>query len=127
MKRWKLWVALILVFASGFIFGGVGSLMWVRHRIAHAAENDGRGIRWVVVHKLAHDLDLTSDQKAVAETAVMHAQENFRALRQEIRPQIRQIVEETKLEIKPCLTPEQQKKLDELHARMEKRWSGTAR
>ena len=126
MKKWKLWIALILVFASGFIFGGIGTLAWVRHRLTHAAEYNGSGTRWVVVHKLARELALTSNQKVAADMAVMHAQEKFKALRQEIRPRIQQIIEEAKAELMPSLTPEQQKKLDALRARMEKRWPDTA-
>lgn len=35
-KQWKVWVALVLVFAAGAVTGGVGTMMHFKHAFVHA-------------------------------------------------------------------------------------------
>ncbi|HEU0210285.1 MAG TPA: periplasmic heavy metal sensor [Candidatus Udaeobacter sp.] len=95
---------LTLTVAGLVAFGGFAVVQ------AQGRSGGGRG------HALEHlteGLNLTSDQKAKVQPLLDQAQPQIAAIRREAMQKIKSVVDSTASQIRPLLTPEQQKKLDD--------------
>ena len=72
-----------------------------------------------MIQKLTRELNLTQEQKTKVAEVFKAKQGEMLKIKEEIRPRFEALRQSTNSEIKKFLTPEQQKKLDALDARME--------
>jgi Spy/CpxP family protein refolding chaperone len=113
--KWKLAFAFLLVFIAGVTTGGLLSTHHIkRHFLGppHSGDVSGR-----MREHLQRALDLTPEQAAKIAPIVDATSAKLEAIRVETAERVRQVMEESKNEIAPQLTPEQQKKLQELKQR----------
>jgi Spy/CpxP family protein refolding chaperone len=80
------------------------------------ASNDrggGRGFRHDPLARMTDNLNLTPDQKAKIQPILDQARPQIEQIHREAMEKMKSVFENTKSQIRPLLTPEQQKKLDE--------------
>jgi Spy/CpxP family protein refolding chaperone len=81
--------------------------------IVHAQNPRGGGARGHGLEHLTEGLNLTPDQQAKVQPLIDQAKPQIAEIHREAMQKIRSIVTSTASQIRPLLTPEQQKKLDE--------------
>ena len=122
MKNWKWWLAIVLIFSSGMLIGGIGGFSLARQQAARWMKAGPSGMNRMVVRQLTHELQLTTEQQATVQRVMRTAESKLERLRKQHQPEIKQVMDQAIAEIRPCLQPAQQVKLDGFFARMHKRW-----
>ena len=120
MKRWKLISGLLLVFVLGILAGAFGTRIYLKDRFAHFRK-DPKAKQAFIMRKLSKELELTQDQKIKVEKIVEQVGAKRREFFLKNRPEIKKIMDEGFLQIKKELNNDQQKKLDVLREKFEKR------
>ncbi|NWF55062.1 MAG: hypothetical protein HXY45_09740 [Syntrophaceae bacterium] len=72
-----------------------------------------------IVKRLTQDLDLTKAQQAEIRKIVEESEEKITAIRKQYWPEIKGIIDRSFALMREKLSPEQQKKLDMLHEKLE--------
>ena len=116
MKRWKLIAGIILVFVLGVLSGTLGTGLYMKQKMKPIRQ-DPKARRTAIIEKLTRGLDLKEDQIPKIEKILDEIDQKRREYRQEIRKMRTESISQMKKE----LTPEQQKKLDQLHQEWELR------
>ncbi|HEY5910416.1 MAG TPA: hypothetical protein VJA21_07405 [Verrucomicrobiae bacterium] len=119
MNSWKAILAALVIFGAGGLTGGV--LSW-RIREAnvlqrpHRASQPGSpgGWRLEFLRRAQRELDLSPEQRERVDKILKESQERSRMIMEPISPQIRAEMQRTKDEFRSVLTPQQQKRFDEL-------------
>jgi protein CpxP len=94
-----------------------------------AQTGPGRGARGqgheFALERLTEGLDLTPDQQAKVQPIIDQAKPQIAAIHREARQKMKAVMDSTVSQIRPMLTPEQQKKFDDMqkdrHTRKEDR------
>jgi len=120
MQRWKFATIIVLVFILGALTGVLGTSLTLRHYHPFGPR-DPEARKAFIVKRLEDRLDLDADQKqrvaAIVDRIENEAAERFRANRQEWQA----LMDRGFAEIRQELNPDQQQRLDELHAELEAR------
>jgi Spy/CpxP family protein refolding chaperone len=116
MKNWKGIAGVLLVFLLGAICGGVAT-----HVVNHSkAENfAGRGPEAreeMLVKRLTRQLELDSRQLELIRPIVSETHATIRQIRQQSRPQVEGVLEESQRRIAVILGPEQREKFEKIIA-----------
>jgi hypothetical protein len=101
------------LFLVGVLIGGLGTYLFVVEPPHRPGPDDNRGDRFVEV--LQRELGLNADQMGRIEEILERGHAEEEALRGEILPRVRAVMDETRVLIRNILTPEQQLTFDELH------------
>jgi Spy/CpxP family protein refolding chaperone len=112
--KWKLAFAFLLVFIAGMTTGGfLGVHHLKRHFLGppHSGDVAGR-----MREHFRRALDLTSEQESKIAPIIDATSAKLEAIRIETAERVRTVMEESKREVAPHLSPEQQKKLEKLEA-----------
>jgi hypothetical protein len=119
MRRAYLYFA--LTFILGAVAGGAGLFFygwyggqWRRHPHGHPSKE-------VIVRRLTHDLNLSDAQVRKLGPIIEDSMKKYSTLQSQIEPQFKAIREESRNQIRQILTPEQTAKFDELVRRMDER------
>jgi Spy/CpxP family protein refolding chaperone len=113
--KWKIAIAFLLVFVAGGVTGAFFGFHHLRHHIILGPPHSGEVGDRMREH-LRRSLDLTSEQEAKLKPIVDATSAKLEAIRVETAERVRAAMEESKKEVAPFLTPEQQKKLDKLES-----------
>lgn len=85
--------------------------------VAQAQTSPGRGARGhghgFGLERLTEGLDLTPDQQAKVQPIIDQAKPQIAAIQREARQKMKAVMDNTVSQIRPMLTPEQQKKFDD--------------
>lgn len=73
------------------------------------------------MRRFARHLDLSKEQRRQARDILESKREEMRLLHQELRPRIHGLHKDARLELRAILNPEQQRKFDKVHRKMEAR------
>jgi hypothetical protein len=112
--KWKLAFAFLLVFIAGVTTGGLfGTHQLKRHFLRPPQSGDVAG---KMREHFRRALDLTPEQENKIAPIVDSATTRLEAIRIETAERVRAVMEESKREIAPQLSPEQQEKLEKLEA-----------
>ncbi len=111
----KIAIAFLLVFVAGGVTGAFFGLHHLRHHIILGPPHSGEVGDRMREH-LRRSLDLTSEQETKIKPIVDATSAKLEAIRVETAERVRAVMEESKKEVAPLLTPEQQKKLDKLES-----------
>lgn len=122
MTKWKVWLIIATVFASGVVIGVVGNQFCWRHTIRGILHRGPEAVRQVVMKKLTAELNLTKDQQEELQDILEETQFQLQQLRVKYHPQMEEIINNGVATMKTRLTPEQQKKLDALYETVKMRW-----
>jgi Spy/CpxP family protein refolding chaperone len=111
--KWKLAFAFLLVFIAGLTTGSFGTLHLRHHLLGppHSGDVAGR-----MREHFRRALDLTSEQESKIAPIIDATSAKLEAIRIETAERVRTVMEESKREVAPHLSPEQQTKLDKLEA-----------
>lgn len=119
MNSWKVILATIVIFAAGLLTGGIltwrleqANLMRRAHRTAQPASPGGW--RFEFLRRAQRELDLSPEQRGQIDKLLKESQERTRVIMEPVSPQIHAEMLRTKEEFRKILTPEQQKRFDEL-------------
>jgi hypothetical protein len=121
MAKWKIWVALLVLFVSGVLIGSVGTRMYVRHKLAGIYARERPAVRNLFARRLTRELDLTHEQREEIKEIASRAAEEFHNLHNELRSEIEVLFDQSASEMKEHLSPAQQEQFDELRKRMKAR------
>jgi Spy/CpxP family protein refolding chaperone len=113
--KWKIAVAFLLVFVAGGVTGTFFGFHHLRHHIILGPPHSGDVPDRMREH-LRRSLDLTAEQETKIKPIVDATSAKLEAIRVETAERVRAVMEESKKEVAPLLTPEQQKKLDKLES-----------
>jgi len=112
--KWKLAFAFLLVFAAGFMTGTLFSHLHVKRRFLGPPHSGDVADR--MREHLRRALDLTSEQETKILPIVESTTAKLEAIRVETAERVRAVMEESKREMAPQLSAEQQKKLETLES-----------
>jgi Spy/CpxP family protein refolding chaperone len=110
--KWKLVIALLLVFVAGATTGGLLSSLHMRRHFLGPPHSGEVGDR--MREHLRRALDLTPEQTEKIAPIVDATSAKLEAIRVETAQRVRSAMEESERQISPQLTPEQQTKLQKL-------------
>jgi Spy/CpxP family protein refolding chaperone len=115
MNRWKLISGIALLFILGVLVGSIGTKLYFERQ--HPRLADHRSRKAFLMERLSKELNLTEDQKVTIGKFVEQMEEKRREYFLQKRAETENLVDQMKKE----LTPDQQKKLDVLREKFEKR------
>lgn len=120
MPKWNIIAGLVMVFVLGVLSGALGTGMVLkRHHLFFSDRPEGR--KEFIMERLTRRLELSEAQQARIGAIVDRVQaETFERIR-EGRRIVREQLEKGFAEIRKELTPEQQRRLDEMKADLERR------
>ena len=75
-----------------------------------------------VMRRLSCELRLSGAQKAEVEKSVVRVQNELHQVRMKYQPETEAIIQSGLQEIRPKLTEDQQKRLDDMRAQLKSRW-----
>ncbi|MBF0538650.1 MAG: hypothetical protein HQL03_10405 [Nitrospirae bacterium] len=122
MKRWKVTVALVVVFISGILTGSVLTGLYIKQGMAKVINGGPPAVKNVIVKRLDEKLNLTKQQRVEIERIVGQTQAEILKLRQKNQPEIERIIDDGITKMKTNLTPEQQKTLESMYKNVKDKW-----
>ena len=122
MSRITLWSGLFVLFLAGALMGVVGTSLYYQYEDEHRWDKGPAGRQERVMKRLAQELSLAPAQQAEIEPIVKRAHLEILQVRVRHQPDIDRILGLGMDELKARLSPEQQTKLDRLHAQLQRRW-----
>jgi Spy/CpxP family protein refolding chaperone len=121
VNTWKVILATIVIFAAGVLTGGLitrqlerANVVRRQHLTRPALPFSPGGSRLEFLRRAQRDLDLTPEQRERVDRILKDSQERSRKIMEPVAPQLRQEIQRAKEEFRGALTPEQQKRFDEL-------------
>jgi len=111
LRNWKTWAALSAVLLSGIVIGITGTLLYVKSTITGIMEGDFHRLTTIVINRLDTKLDLDAAQKKQLEKIVLSARDQLLELRQQYRPRVEEIIEQSATHIETFLRAPQKEKL----------------
>lgn len=122
MKQWKIFSALSLIFLAGLVTGAVVTGLYEKHRYESLRQGDyPTAIRKVIMENLIRELHLKPEQQREMEAIIKETQSGLKELRRKYGPEAETLIAQGMVKMKGQLTPEQQSRLDQLHAQAKQR------
>jgi len=122
MTRGKLSSALAVLFCAGALTGIAGTTLYHQNEQEQRWERGPAAKHERIMNRLTQELSLTPAQQADIEPIVRRAHVEILQLRFAHQPEVEQALTQGMTEIKTKLSAEQQAKLDELYAKLQRRW-----
>ena len=111
--KWKLGLAIVLVFLAGGMTGAFFGVHHLSHHIILGPPHSGDVPDRMREH-FRRALGLTAEQEKKVSPIIDKMSAKLESIRVETAERVRAVMEESKKEVTPLLTAEQQKKLDKL-------------
>ena len=112
MKKWKIWVGILVIFISGMVVGAVGTAMKVKNVAQRLKTADREFIADHFLNKTSRALKFSPDQRASLRPIVLEMTDELLTLRREIYPKADTIVDAMMAEIRPILDEGQFEELE---------------
>jgi hypothetical protein len=122
MAPGKLWGGLVVLFLAGALIGIAGAILYHQYDQEHQWERGPAAKHERIMKRLTHELALTPAQQADIEPIVSRTHVEILQLRFSHQPEVEQALTQGMAEIKTKLSAEQQKELDGLYAKLQRRW-----
>lgn len=120
MKRWQALVALAGLFVVGVVAGALGAHLYYARALDRPPAPPpffaGR-----IGPRLERHLDLTPEQRVELRQVLEETRREAEAMRREMGPRMREVMEHNEQRIRALLTPEQRDRFDELRRRQRRR------
>lgn len=117
MKNYKAIAGVMLVFSLGAVCGGVVTHMAARSRMESALSRGPVAREDMLVKRLTRQLDLDSHQQELIRPIIHETHTAIRQVRQQSRPQIEALLDESQRRILLLLHPEQREKFEKIIAK----------
>ena len=121
MKNGKAIIGVALVFILGILCGILSTHLMYTSRIESIISGKPQFREEHIVSRLDRKLDLNKQQEEQVRTIVHETHEQIQALRSQLHPQTEAIIEKSQAKIRVILTPEQQKKFEQIIAERKER------
>jgi Spy/CpxP family protein refolding chaperone len=111
----KVWLVLVIVFLLGAVTGGAfigGAITGFNRALSRPDRNTPRDR----TEKMRRDLSLTDEQMKSVSAILDDTKNEYKALRQELKPRFDEPRQKARNKIRALLTPEQQQKFDAMIA-----------
>ena len=95
-------------------FAAAGIIALGGFAVVQAETGHGRGARGHGLERLTEGLNLTPDQQTKVQPIIDQAKPQIAAIQREARQKMKSMMDSTVSQIRPMLTPEQQKKFDDM-------------
>ena len=118
----KLWGGLVVLFFAGALTGIAGATLYHQYEKEHQWERGPAAKHERIMKRLTHDLALTPAQQADIEPIISRTHVEILQLRFLHQPEVEQALTQGMAEIKTKLSAKQQGELDELYAKLQRRW-----
>jgi hypothetical protein len=122
MAPGKLWGGLVVLFFAGALTGIAGTSLYHQYEQEHRWERGPVARYERIMKRLTHDLALTPAQRAEIEPIVSRTHVEILQLRFLLQPEVEQALTRGMDEMKTKLSTEQQEELDDLYAKLQRRW-----
>jgi hypothetical protein len=122
MTPGKLWSALAVLFCAGTLTGIAGTTLYHQYEQEQRWERGPSAKHERIMKRLTQELSLTPTQQVDIEPIINRAHVEILQLRFLHQPEVEQALTKGMAEIKTKLSAEQQAKLDELYAKLQRRW-----
>jgi uncharacterized membrane protein len=122
MKNWKAIVGVVAVFLFGMVAGGLVTAKIFQYRIYGVLRSGSPAAANVVVRRLSWQLRLDAAQREQVRQIVGDAQQEMKAVRKQVHPQVEEILDRADGKVRAILRPEQTGKFDKLVAERKARW-----
>ena len=122
MTPGKLWGGLVVLFFAGALMGIAGTTLYHQFEQEHRWERGPAAKHERIMKRLTHALALTPAQQADIEPIVRRTHVEILQLRFLLQPEVEQALTRGMAEIKTKLSAEQQEELDDLYAKLQRRW-----
>lgn len=123
MKNWKAIVGVIAVFLLGMVAGGLITAKVFQYRIYGVLKSGSPAAANVVVRRLSWQLRLDAAQREQVRQIVTEAQQEMKAVRKQVHPQVEEILDRADGKVRAVLRPEQQEKYEKLVAERKAKWA----
>jgi len=120
MKKWKMITGVLLVFVFGVLMGSLGTGFYHQYLFDRFRKNPGER-KAVVLKKISERLHLTEDQQKVFKTVIDQMDQQRRTQILMNRSELKRIRDESYIQMKKVLNPDQQNEFDELIKELRKR------
>jgi hypothetical protein len=122
MAPGKLWGGLVVLFFAGALTGIAGATLYYQYEQEHRWERGPAAKQERIMKRLTRELALTPAQQADIEPIVSRTHVEILQLRFLVQPEVEQALNKGMVEMKTKLSPEQQEEVDELYAKLQRRW-----
>jgi len=119
MKKWKLFIGLVLVFLLGVLLGSFGTGVYIKHHFIHPRKNPSE-MRAFLLKKFSNKLDLTEAQKNEFTRLIDQVGDKLEDHFRKTHSEIGKIIDQGSSQMRKALSPDQQKKFDELIEKFER-------
>ena len=117
-RKAALWVG--VVFLLGAALGGMLGYVFAHHTaLAAPAQMTDAEKRAQKVQRLTQELNLAADQQKQLETIIASIQVQYKAIHQSTEPQINEVRQKGREQIRAILTPEQKPRFEEFLKRLD--------
>ena len=113
MNPWRARFAVLAVFVVGVLCGAAAMHVW-RVRFERRAMSSPEGLARIVVHRLDRELHLSAAQRRQVYAAAVRAREESARVMKPLMPQMSEIFERLRAEVRGVLTAEQRVRFDRL-------------
>ena len=113
--KWKLAFASLLIFVAGAMTGAFCGIHFIHHHLMLGPPHSGDVPDRMREH-FRRSLGLTAEQEKKIAPILDATSSKLESIRVETAERVRAVMEESKKEVAPLLSPEQQKKLDNLES-----------
>jgi Spy/CpxP family protein refolding chaperone len=103
-NRWQIRLAVLVIFAIGFLAGGLAMNIYQNRQAGAAPEGEGMRSRF---DHLINRLDLTDDQESQVRAIFDDVRSQLREIRKESEPRFLEVRKQADERLKAVLTPEQ--------------------
>jgi Spy/CpxP family protein refolding chaperone len=117
--RLKIWLVLLCVFVIGSITGA--AIDGFYRTFAGGRDRDRARAREKLFQETRRELNLSDEQAAKMRAILDQTSEEYRALRDELRPRFDVIRQKARARARETLSPEQQVRFDEMMARRDQK------
>jgi len=122
VKKWKLFIGLMILFLSGVLCGAVGAGLYAKHAFSEIMAGRQSTARHMIMKKLTRDLNLTTAQQVGIEKIIEGVQADLLVIRKKYQPEVETVISRGIGAMKGELQPEQQRKLDAVYEQAKRRW-----
>jgi hypothetical protein len=119
MRKWKLFAGVGLVFVLGMLVGSLGTGLYIKHHFG-PPRRDPSAMRAFLLNKFSKELDLTENQKNEFKRLIDQVGDKLEDHFRKTYSEIGKIIDQGSSQMRKTLSPDQQKKFDELIEKFER-------
>ena len=122
MRTGKAIAAVLLIFLIGAATGGLTAHLIYQKRLEGMVRGGSGAMSEMIIRRMDRELNLDSGQREAIRTIVQETHTEMRHIRQQLRPQTRQILAKSEERIKKLLRPDQKEAFERLIEQRRRQW-----